>query len=93
MLDVGAGHGYNRIENAFKLGFENDFGNENKAHSGNEIIIDENTTNFNGLNDLQYVTYINYSEFRQELVNHFDILFVQNKIKWHTRTDKVMSSK
>ena len=86
------GHGYNRIENAFELGFKNDFGNDNKEHSRNENIIDENNTDFNGLNDLQYVRYKHNSKFRQELVNHFDILSIQNKIKWATRKGKVMPS-
>ena len=87
----GMGHGNDRIEDEDEFGpdFENDSGH---SEINNGISTTENFLEVNELDDFQYVRNIHYSTFRQKLVNHFDILFQQNKIRWPTRTGKLMPS-
>ena len=66
---------------------------------GNDIIydydyddnesIDDNTGNNNNDLDSKLVHQMNCFEFRKKLINHFDILFQKNEIKWPSRNGPI----
>ena len=71
------------------MGVGNDrsyFENDPEKDSDEESTFQDNDVN----NEFQFVRAIHHNTFRQKLINHFDILFTQHKIKWPTRTGQVV---
>ena len=70
------------------MGRGNDFSSEIEFDDTEENVnlLDNNTsTNNEATSSYKYVRKMNHESFRNKLVNHFDILFLENKIKWPTR--------
>ena len=72
------------------MGIGNDFTNEDD--SGDEMetnLSEDKSITTSQSTSFQYIRKMNHDSFQEKLINHFDILFQDNKIKWPTRTGTV----